>query len=352
MPSQPCLRAAAQRKVFQLVRRPVGNATFCGDAAQNDCGSHRTGHWKGVYDVAIYSGPIMDPHHHLWEIDMGKHPWLAPSSAGKESLGDLAQLRRNYLTEDYCADAQRHNVVATVHIEAGWDNGDCLGETRWLETLDKSTGVAARYVARVPLDSSQAPALIEAQASFARVVGIRDILSWDPDPSRHFAERDGMMDEAPWRSGLGELAHHGLSFDLMVFPRQLAEAQRLASDFPNQQFILNHCGSPIDRDEAGMETWRRGLRVLSERENVAIKISDLVAYDHDWTLKSLRSVVMHCIDCFGVQRSMFGSDFPVAGLHASFDDTFDSFKTIVADLSPNEQSVLFHDNAARLYRFS
>ena len=99
-----------------------------------------------------------------------------------------------------------------------------------------------------------------------------------------------------------------------------------------------------------MQAWRDGLRHLSERDNVAIKISDLVAYDHDWTLDSLRPVILHCIDCFGSGRAMFGSDFPVAGLHASFDEVYDGFKTITADFSADEQTALFFGNAKRIYR--
>ena len=130
----------------------------------------------------------------------------------------------------------------------------------------------------------------------------------------------------------------------------MATPPRLADAFPDQAFILNHCGSPIERDADGMGRWRDGLRELGKRPNVAIKISDLVAYDHDWTLESLGMVVRHCIDCFGTGRAMFASDFPVAGLHASFDEVFDSFKTITADFSPAEQRQLFHDNARRIYR--
>jgi predicted TIM-barrel fold metal-dependent hydrolase len=299
----------------------------------------------------IYAGPIIDAHHHLWDLGLKKHPWLSAASGGRESLGDLGPLRCNYLPDDYLRDAGNHDVVASVHVEANWVSDDCVGETRWLETLDKSRGVAARYVARVPLGSTDAAALLEAQAAYPRVVGIRDILSWDADPARRFAARDGMMDEAAWRAGLGLLSHHLLSFDLMVFARQLPAAARLAADFPDQQFILNHCGSPIDRDTEGMQAWRDGLRTLARRENVAIKISDLVAYDHDWTLDSLRPVVMHCIECFGTGRAMFGSDFPVAGLHASFDQVYDSFKSITDGFSAGEQAALFHDNAKRLYRF-
>ncbi|RWE28917.1 amidohydrolase family protein, partial [Mesorhizobium sp.] len=296
------------------------------------------------------SGPIIDAHHHLWDLGLGRHPWLADTANERGGLGDLGALRRNYLPQNYARDAARHNVIATVHVEAGWASDDSIGETRWLETLDKSRGVAARYVVHVPLASAQAPALIEAQAAFDRVVGVRDILSWDPDPARRFAVRDGIMDDPAWRAGLALLARHGLSFDLMVFPRQLADAARLAAAFPGQQFVLNHCGSPIDRDAEGMRRWRDGLRILAERDNVAIKISDLVAYDHDWTLDSLRPVVLHCIDCFGTTRAMFGSDFPVAGMHASFDEVYDSFKAIVADLSAGEQAALFFGNARRIYR--
>ncbi|CAN7638505.1 amidohydrolase family protein [Mesorhizobium amorphae] len=297
-----------------------------------------------------YAGPIIDAHHHLWDLGLGRHPWLAATARERGGLGELGPLRRNYLPEDYRRDAGRQDVVGTVHVEAGWASDDCVGETRWLEMLDKSRGIAARYVVHVPLASREAPALLEAQAAFDRVVGVRDILSWDPDPARRFASRDGIMDDPAWRAGLALLARHSLLFDLMVFPRQLGDAARLAAAFPDQQFVLNHCGSPIDRDAEGMRRWRDALRLLAEHDNVAIKISDLVAYDHDWTLDSLRPVVVHCIDCFGAQRAMFGSDFPVAGLHASFDEVYDSFKIIAAGLSADEQTALFFGNAKRIYR--
>ncbi|WP_432288926.1 amidohydrolase family protein (plasmid) [Aminobacter sp. BA135] len=301
--------------------------------------------------MAYYSGPIIDAHHHLWDLGMGRHPWLVPAAGGRDSLGDLGPLRRNYLPGDYLRDARGHNVIATVHVEAGWASDDMTDETRWLESLDKTGGVAARYVAQVPLADSNVQELLEEHAAFARVVGVRDILSWDLDPARRFASSDGIMDEPVWRAGLRLVQRHGLVFDLMVFPRQLASAARLASAFPNLRFVLNHCGSPIDRDGEGMRVWRDGLRQLARQDNVAIKISDLVAYDHDWTLDSLRPVVMHCIDCFGAERAMFGSDFPVAGLHATFGEVFDSFKAITSELSAAEQGALFFDTARRIYSF-
>jgi predicted TIM-barrel fold metal-dependent hydrolase len=297
-----------------------------------------------------YDGPIIDAHHHLWDLGLNRHPWLRKTSEDRGGLGDLEPLRRNYLPQDYQRDAANHNIVASVHVEANWLASDCLGETEWLDSIDKPDRIATRYVCHVPLADPNAKMLVEAQAAHGRVVGIRDIRSWDQDPSRRFAASGAMMDEPLWRAGLAALAEHNLVFDLMVFARQLMDAARLVSAFPNQQFVLNHCGSPVDRDLVGMHAWRNGLREISLRPNVFIKISDLVAYDHKWTIDSLRPVVMHCIDCFGPKRSMFASDFPVAGLHATFDEIYGSFKTIVRGLSSDEQTELFFGTARQIYR--
>ncbi len=298
-----------------------------------------------------YTGPIVDAHHHLWELSLGRHPWLSPEAAARGGLGDLGPLRSDYLPADYRRDAADLPIEATVHVEAGWRADDCVGETEWLERLEKPSGVAARSVVHVPLADPNAAALLERQAAFSGTVGVRDILSWDPDPARRFAARDGMIDEPGWRAGLALLERHGLVFDLMIFPRQHAAAARLADAFPNQIFALNHCGSPIDRDAEGMARWRDGLRDLARRPNVVIKISDLVAYDHDWTLDSLRPVIDHCLACFGPERAMIGSDAPVAALHGSIAEIWESFLVLTADLSEPEQRALFRNTARRIYRF-
>ncbi len=297
----------------------------------------------------LYQGSIIDAHHHLWDLTLGRHPWLRPEAGARGGLSDLGPLQRSYLPADYARDATRHAIVATVHVEAGWLASDALGETRWLDTLNKTGGIAARYVAHVPLASEAAPAMIDRQAAHPRVVGLRDILSWHEDPARRFAARGDLMGDPVWRANLKRLAALDLTFDLMVFAHQLPEAARLVADFPDQIFVLNHCGSPIDRTAEGMRGWREGLAALAAHPNVRIKVSDLVAYDHDWTLDSLAAVIRHCIACFGPSRAMFASDFPVAGLHAGFDEVWQSFKLITADLSPSDQRALFFTTAARTY---
>lgn len=300
-----------------------------------------------------YAGPTIDAHHHFWDLSLGKHPWLKPQPGREMVFGDPTPLHRDYLPANLRRDAARQNLVGSVHIEAGWDAGDPVGETRWLERLAEGTGLPMVLVVAAPLDTPQAAEVLEAQlAASARVRGVRFILSWHADERKRFAPHSDYMSDRQWREGFARLAPLGLSFDLMLYPSQMAEAAGLAGDFPDTTIIVNHAGSPADRDTEGMALWRKGLKELAARPNVAIKISDLVAYDHNWTLASLQPVVMACIEAFGTERCMFGSDFPVAGLHASFDEVFDSFKAIVADLTAEEQRRLFHDNAAKFYRMA
>ncbi len=302
--------------------------------------------------AGLYRGPVIDPHIHLWDLSMDRHPWLRPTGGAIQALGDLAPIRRNYLIDDYRRDAANQNVVASLHIEAAWDRADdSLAEIEWLETLDKSSGVAIRYIGFADLAASGAGSVLDRLSEVRRCVGVRQMLSWHPtEPARSFAPRPGISDEPDFRRGVTLLARHDQILELMLYPYQAQEVARLARDFPDQTFIVNHCGSPIDRDSDGMARWREGLKLLGSAPNVNIKVSALTAYDPSPTPESLREVALHCIDCFGVDRSMFGSDFPVGRLWTSFDAIFDGFKAMVRNFSQDEQSALFHDNARRVYR--
>jgi predicted TIM-barrel fold metal-dependent hydrolase len=239
-----------------------------------------------------------------------------------------------------------------VHVEAGWDRtADPLAEIRWMEALDKSSGVATRYIGFADLAARDAAATLDRLSEVSRCVGVRQTLSWHPtEPARSFAPRPGIADEPEFRRGVALLARHRQILELMLYPYQAEELAKLAGDFPDQPFIVNHCGSPIDRDRDGMARWKEGLRRLGSSPNVSIKISALTAYDPRPTSESLSEVVLHCIDCFGVERSMFGSDFPVGGLWTTFDAIFDGFKDIVRDFTESEQAALFYENGRRVYR--
>jgi len=143
--------------------------------------------------AGLYRGPIIDAHCHLWDLGMDRHPWLRPTGGAIEALGDLSAIRRNYLVDDYRRDAANQNVVASVHIEAAWDRADDpLAEIRWLETLDKSSGVAVCYIGFANLTAPGSAAALDRLAAVGRCVGVRQMLSWHPtEKAKCFAPAAG-----------------------------------------------------------------------------------------------------------------------------------------------------------------
>jgi predicted TIM-barrel fold metal-dependent hydrolase len=298
----------------------------------------------------LYDGPIIDAHTHLWDLSMNCHGWLTEAN-GISALGSLETLRRDVTVETFRYDCGNQPIVASVHIEALWDPAEPVGETRWLETLDKSSGVALRYTAAAPLGTPRGPAILEQQAAFARVIGIRQILSFHPTrPEKSFAPHGDIALDPAWQRDVARVASLGLMLEVMMYPYQLDQVVALARKHPGLQIILNHCASPIDRDASGMERWRRSVTELAAEPNIAIKVSNAAAYDPEPTDESLRAVMRHCVESFGPARTMLASDWPVAGLNKSYNDIYNDLRRAVADLTPAEQRALFHDNAAKYYR--
>ncbi|MEZ5781981.1 MAG: amidohydrolase family protein [Rhizobiaceae bacterium] len=290
----------------------------------------------------LYAGPIVDAHHHWWDPALGRYPWLK----GK----DGPVLGRACLPEDYLKSAEGYNLVASVHVEANWDPTDPLGEIDWLDALSRPDGIAGRYVAYADLAKDGVEADLEQLAARERVVGIRDIVSWHPDPARTAVNDRHKMLEPKWRNGLERLAKLDLSFDLLMSPWQTDDALDLVNTFPDIRFVINHCGSPFDRSEEGMASWAAGLKRLARAPNVWLKISDLVAYDPDWSAESLSRVSLACLDAFGPERAMLASDHPVVMFGATFRQTYEHFRSVFAGLSEADQYALFAGNAASFYK--
>ena len=299
--------------------------------------------------TSLYDGPIVDAHHHLWELSSGRYAWLTDGPR-EVVFGSTAPLIRDYLLADYRADMAGIDLVKSVHIQASFLGDDPAAETRWLQAIADEHGFPHGIVAHACLEEPNADAVLEAHCAQRNMRGIRQILSWHRNPAWSFNERADLMRDAAWRRGFGLLRRHGLSFDMMIYSGQLGDALDLARAFHDTQIVLNHTGSPADRGDDAIAAWRAGMSALAGAANVAVKISDLGAYDHNWTVDSVRPFILHTIDAFGTERCLFASDFPVAGLHGGADAVYDSFKTVVADLAPGEQRALFHDNAVRLYR--
>ncbi len=299
-----------------------------------------------------YTGPIVDPHMHLWDLDRHYYAWLQDTPLPSNPAGDMSGIAyKSYGLDDYLADAKGWNVVQAVHVECGLPPKDQLSETDWLQSIADQRGVIGGIVAGANLDDPDVEAMLAAHASRKAVRGIRQIVNWHEDPTKTYGPSNKLQDPQ-WREGFALLAKYGLSFDLQLYASQMATAAALADAHPDIPLILNHAGMPTDRDEAGLASWREGLAELAKRPNVACKISGLAMVDRSWTTASLKPFVLQVIETFGVERCMFASNFPVERAHGSFGGFYAAYDAITASFSHDEREALFAGTARRVYRLS
>jgi predicted TIM-barrel fold metal-dependent hydrolase len=293
---------------------------------------------------------LIDAHHHLWDLGMGKHPNLIGEKRHDFFMGDDTAIRRNYLPEDYRRDSAGSNVLATVHCEAEWARDDQVGETRWVSGIAAEQGLPAAIVAHAWFHTPNAEEVVAAQARFPQVRGIRSKPVTSASPRESVAGQAGTMQDPAWLDGFALLEKYELSWDLRVPFWHLAEAAEVARAFPRTPIVLNHTGFPWDRSAEGLAAWRRQMEVLAREPNVWVKVSEFGLKDRAWDYEDNKRVVLDAISIFGIERSMFASNFPVAGLRIGYGALVEAMSRMLADRSPEDRERFFWRNAASFYR--
>jgi predicted TIM-barrel fold metal-dependent hydrolase len=300
----------------------------------------------------MYDGPIIDAHHHIWEVK--NYPWLLAPMEPK-LFGDYEPLRHDYLVEDLLDDIKNQNVEKSVHIQANWGNGSPVEETRWLQAVADQADFPHGIVAFVDLTKpEEAESLIEAHKQSANMRGIRHQTFWhDSETQWRSCEGPEVISSDAFRESFKLLKKHGLSFDLQMFPfqaEQLASTCDMLKHNPDVPVILCHAGMlPLNRPEM-RDAWQHGLAELAGFPNLFCKISGLALLSQSWGVAQLRDVILTAIELFGIERCIFGSNFPLERMWASYDELLEGTKQAVSGLSPDEQRQLFHDNAEKFYR--
>jgi predicted TIM-barrel fold metal-dependent hydrolase len=292
---------------------------------------------------------IVDPHHHLWDPGRNIYPWLQGEMHDR-GWGDLRPLQKPYLVDDLVADAARQGLQKSVHVQANFDPANPVGETGWLDGVAAEHGFPHGIVAFADFSSEDVHAILDAHAQASRRMrGIRQVLNRHSDPQLNRAPKDYLASDV-WIRNLGLLARYGWSFDAQVYYQQMSALAALARRYPDLQFILDHAGMPAQRDEAGIEGWRRGMKQLAACPNIAVKLCGYGMVDNRWTVESIRPFVLQPIEWFGPERCMFGSNFPVDRLMASYDRLWDAYREITTGCSVDELRQLFSATAERIYR--
>jgi predicted TIM-barrel fold metal-dependent hydrolase len=276
---------------------------------------------------------IVDTHQHLWDLDLFHYSWL----------NSLPALNRSFRMPDYLEAAKGLKVVKSVHLEADVDEPYMLDETRHLLTIaDQLDNPLEGIVACGRPESKDFRSYLDKIAGHPRLKGIRRVLHTQPDE---------VGQGATFINNVAALSSYGLSFDLCVLARQLPIAINLVSKCPDVVFILDHCGVPQVK-ERNLDPWRSYIADIAQFPNVCCKISGLVAYadPERWTAEDLRPFVEHAIASFGWDRLLFGSDWPVCTLSASYQQWVEALRAITQAAGEVNQRKLFHDNAVRVYR--
>lgn len=293
--------------------------------------------------------PLVDPHVHLWDLSHIRYPWLSGPFDTDNPNGSVEPIAKDYPLDAYLDDAARWDVRGIVHIDAGAHADDALKETQWLQATADARGMPSGIVAFAALQDDDVEDLLARHVEHENVRGIRQIVSWHPDPARSYGPADVTL-SPQWERGFALLAKHGLSFDLQTYPGQMAHLANLIARHPDTQVIVNHTGMAIPGDPEGWEVWRMGMKALSTLPNVAVKISGMGFTWRPWSEDLARPYVLETIDMFGRDRAMFASNFPTDKLFGSFDAHFDAYDAITADFTGEERAALFGGNANRIYR--
>lgn len=292
---------------------------------------------------------LIDCHQHLWDLKKFRLPWIKPGTL----------LDRSFVMHDYLAAIEGAGIKHAVYMEVDVDPAQKQAEAEHL--IDICQSRAAPTIAAViggrPATDGFAAYARQFQGS-PYVKGIRQVLHGGSTPAGYCLQEAFVRDMRL----LGQLS---LSFDLCLRPTELADGAKLAAQCPDTRFIVDHCGnadpkaflksgdsrlqnSKPDHDAAG---WRRGIEQLAAQTNTICKISGIVArVPKEWSAADLAPIVNHCLDTFGPQRVIFGSDWPVCLNGAPLRDWVAALRQIVASRPAADQRALGVDNAARFYR--
>ena len=295
--------------------------------------------------------PIIDCHQHLWDLEKFKLPWVKPGTL----------LGRSFVMSDYLAAIEGTGIKHAVYMEVDVEPSQQQAEAEHLIAICASgrAPTIAAVVSGRPASDGFKDYVTQFRGS-PWIKGIRQVLHGGSTPAG-YCLADSFV------RGIRFLGELNLSFDLCLRPKELADGAALAERCQETRFVVDHCGNadpdafrdPSDkRPLAGKlghdaDTWRRDIDQLAKRPNVICKISGIVArVPKPWTADDLAPIVNHCLDAFGPDRVVFGSDWPVCLSGAPLKDWVMALKQIIASRPVDQQRKLFHDNAVRFYGLS
>lgn len=279
---------------------------------------------------------IIDAHHHLWDPGAVEYALFRRV----ERLARVALPRR---ASDFDSVARANGVSGAVAVEAASAGADPAVETAWLFEEVKGSGVTRRVVAYAPVEQPDIDQWLDRLVARhgARLAGVRRTLE---SVNAGFAFSDAVV------AGVRALARRGLPFDLVLFADRLPDVVKLVRRVPEATFVLDHLGKPQLQPRVQPD-WKAAIAALAHFPNVVAKVSGLVteAVDGRWDDELVRPYVQHAVNCFGWERLMFGSDWPICDLAGGYARWLEFAGSVARDASSEERAAFFAGTADRIY---
>ncbi len=272
----------------------------------------------------------IDAHQHFWNYSAEQYPWMTDA---------LAVLRQDKGPADLEPLLAAQRLEGSIAVQAR----QSLEESRWLLGLADRHPSIKGVVGWVDLRHPEVERDLAELARHPRFVGVRHVAQDEPD--------DDFLIRPEFVRGVARLKDFDLAYDILIYPKQLPAAIRLAERLPEQRFVLDHIAKPLVR-EGRLEPWASQLRTLAGFPNVWCKVSGLVTEAHwdRWQPADFRPYLEVAGEAFGPRRLMYGSDWPVCLLAGSYERVYQLADDAFGKAKPDDRDAFFGETAGSFYR--
>lgn len=272
---------------------------------------------------------IIDTHQHFWKYDPVNYSWIND---------EMQVIRRDFLPGDLAVVLKENKVQGCVAVQADQTEA----ETDWLLELAAKNDFIQGIVGWVDLRSNAIEQRLQHYAQFKKLKGFRHVLQ---------GEEPSFMLQKDFLNGISKLNQFGFAYDILIFPQHLSAALQLVEQFPQQRFVVDHVAKPYIKD-GKIDGWKAGMQQLAQHSNVYCKISGMVteADWKTWTADQLKPYIDVVVESFGIDRIMYGSDWPVCLVASSYNKWIETVQNYFASFSTEEQEKVFSSNAIKFYQ--
>ncbi len=278
----------------------------------------------------------IDAHQHYWQPKRGDYDWMPM---------DNAILARSYSPSDLAGYLASNNISKTILVQAAAS----VVETEYMLGIADATDSVAGVVGWIDFENRDDLHHIRRLSSHPKFLGVRPMIQDIPDVNWM------LRDDVQW--GFQAICELDLTLDALGFPIHLDNFLTLLNRYENMRVVIDHCMKPQIRDHGDgphiFRQWADGMSRLADETAAYCKLSGIVTEaNEDWTIDDLRPYAGHALNSFGADRVMWGSDWPVCQLRASYDEWLDAAQKLTADLSTEENAMIFGGAAAKFYRLN